>query len=144
MKEEKTSFICQQNEEGKYGYANPQGEVIIPFEYDVMWEWYEKEHKAFFVVKKNKKYGVVDSDGKAILPFEYDWICRCVRNTSNTKFLEIKKEGKLGLANEELKILLDCKYDDICVSKTDNGKIQIDVTNWHIDWRTELVLDMDD
>jgi hypothetical protein len=48
----------------RWGFANPQGEVVIEAEYDMVWPFYKGAAK----VTKNKFYGLIDTDGRMIVP----------------------------------------------------------------------------
>lgn len=58
--------IAAAKKDGKYGFIDRTGKVIIPFLYDDGWP-----SGPNIVVKKDKKWGVIGLDGKIILPFEY-------------------------------------------------------------------------
>jgi len=64
MTNEKTSFICQQNDTGKYGCVNAQGEVIIPFEYDILRVFGRENDTMWLEVVKDGKYNIIDLEGK--------------------------------------------------------------------------------
>ena len=99
-----TSDLFAVERNGKWGYVNKEGKVIISFSYDTAGtfnnglapvslngkSWYINENgkKAFsaeydsasdFIgtiayVSKNNKYGLIDTSGKLIFQFEYDSI----------------------------------------------------------------------
>lgn len=56
------------NLKGKYGIVGWQGNTIIPFEYD---EIYEVENTPYLIMKKGKYFGVMTDDGKMNIPIKY-------------------------------------------------------------------------
>lgn len=80
-------YIAKQN--GKYGVMGTKGQVLIPFEYDVLVQCSDtRSHSSqsgcivtsyitgsyFFIGKKNGYYGATKSDGKNFIPYIYDTI----------------------------------------------------------------------
>jgi hypothetical protein len=53
---------------GKAGYIDQSGNVVIPFLYDDVDEF----HFGRAAVKLNEKYGMIDKQGNIVIPFEYD------------------------------------------------------------------------
>ncbi|MGC8764990.1 MAG: WG repeat-containing protein [Brevinematia bacterium] len=53
---------------GKYGYVNEKGALVIPMMFDLAYRFSEGIAK----VKKGDKYGYIDMDGKVIIDFIYD------------------------------------------------------------------------
>lgn len=54
--------------DGKWGYINKTGKVVIPLQYDDAYSFYE----GLAVVKKDGKYGFINKTGKIIVPLQYD------------------------------------------------------------------------
>jgi hypothetical protein len=95
--EEKPYLYPVKNTEGKWGYINSEGEVIIDFIYD---------HAGFFtdgtaVVSLNGRYGLIDLDGNTIIKPQYNYmgsfsegLARIVQCDADTaKYGFINKEG---------------------------------------------------
>ena len=55
--------------EGKWGFINKNGDLIVPFEYDSCLNYFNKNIVA---VEKDNKWGFVDKSGNVVIPFEYD------------------------------------------------------------------------
>jgi len=53
---------------GKCGYINEKGRVIVPIEYDDGWPFSE----GFAAVRKGEKWGIIDTKGKTVIKFIYD------------------------------------------------------------------------
>jgi len=64
-----TPFIIFKNLKSKYGMVSSKGEVIIPFEYD---ELFEIKGTDFFKVSQKNKLGVVSKKGKIKIPVQYN------------------------------------------------------------------------
>lgn len=93
----------QQNEKGKYGYVNPQGKTVIPFEYDDIFV-NDINEKVFSTVVKHRK-------------------------PCNGFLFEYGKRGLLEIAGKKVKKVLDCKYDHVRITE-DNGKYKIETADW--------------
>ena len=54
--------------DGKYGYIDTTGKVVIPCQYDDAWSFSEGLARVW----KGEKTGFVDKNGKEVIPCEYD------------------------------------------------------------------------
>lgn len=57
-----------EGENGKYGFVDKTGKVIVPATYDIAFDFSE----GLGQVKLNDKCGFIDRTGKIIIPIEYD------------------------------------------------------------------------
>jgi len=57
---------AKKDKNGKYGFIDRKGKVVIPFNYADAWP-----SGKYLAVKKDGKWGVIDAAAKTILPFEY-------------------------------------------------------------------------
>lgn len=55
-------------QDGSYGYVNPEGEVVVPTAYSTAYDF----SGGAAIVVKNEKQGLIDTEGKVLIPFEYD------------------------------------------------------------------------
>ena len=55
-------------ENGKYGYVNTKGEVVVPCIYDNTW-WFSE---GFARVEQNDKSGFINTQGEVVIPCIYD------------------------------------------------------------------------
>ena len=64
----KEEGLADVKKDGKYGYIDKEGHVVIPFEYD----YAEDFSEGLAQVRKDGKYGFIDKEGHVVIPFEYD------------------------------------------------------------------------
>jgi hypothetical protein len=94
-------------ENGKYGFLDTAGTVIIPAAYDRVWGF----EKSIAGIEKEKKWAFIDTNGTLITPFIYDLI---VGHTwMDKKYMVVVKNGKHGVVNTAGKEIIPCKYDYI-------------------------------
>lgn len=83
--------------DGKWGYINPRGEVIIPFDYDAVRPFSD----GLAAVSRNGKWGFINTSGEIIIPMKYVKVLNCVNGLiavgdKNTEFVYyIDKEGNI-------------------------------------------------
>ena len=84
------------SENGKYGYINKTGKVVLPAQF----EYAEKFYEGLAVVKQGGKRGFIDATGKMVIPALYDQKIdgyfseglACVK--LGAKYIYIDKTGK--------------------------------------------------
>lgn len=64
-----TNTLYLSKKEGKYGYVNSKGEVVVDYTYD---DGTEQNEAGYVSVKKNGKWGSIDSNGKVVLEPTYN------------------------------------------------------------------------
>lgn len=129
--------LIMMQRQGKFGFVDDRGRLIIPNRYDSMkpfsgklaafkligkWGYLNATDKiiinplfdfagdfqgGYAIASKNKKFGVVDEHGNIQLSFRYDSI-----RTSKEKLLTYLS-GKVGVASLQGKILVEARYDHI-------------------------------
>jgi len=121
MEKEKTSFVCQQNEAGRYGCVNSQGKVIIPFKYDYL-RVYEELEEVLLEAQKGKKTGIIDLDGKIIIPFDYSYIGIFI--CEGKVFWDAVNSAldKCGIIDLDGKIIIPFDYDETSIHE-ENEKV---------------------
>lgn len=92
------------NKDGKYGYINKHGKLIIPFEYHDA----EPFEKKLAIVSKKKflsgtKYGMINKKGNTVIPLIYDYIM-----ISNSMIYVNKKKNWFYI-DENNKCIKNCK-----------------------------------
>src|SRR4029078_13725135 len=96
---------------GKYGFKNKSGEIIIPAKYQDA--GYFKDGLA--AIKQNNKWGFVDDQGREILPPKYDDIGydnKTGRNFSGG-LIPVAVNGKWGYADKNGKTITPIKYQQV-------------------------------
>jgi hypothetical protein len=95
--------VAIQNKEGKWGFADKNGKILIPYKYDLAFEFSED----LAPVKLDGKWGYIDKNNQIIIPFKFD-------------VAEIFKEGlasvclndAFGFIDSSGKIIIPLKYID--------------------------------
>ena len=94
--------------DGKYGYIDKSGKMVIPFEYS----WASPFHHGTAVVEKKsgnvEKYGLIDKNNSLIMPIEFELIWYY----PYAQTYKVKKNGKIGIYSDEGKCLVPCQYDN--------------------------------
>lgn len=90
---------------GKMGVVNNEGVIIVPCDFNQIWNL---DEKGFFRVLKNGKAGVYHKDGKVIIPAEYDQIW-----PFNNGWAKVMRHGKLGYFNRDGLSVVPCEYQQI-------------------------------
>ena len=91
---------------GKYGYINTSGEVVIQYEYD--YAGYFRGDLA--IVQKNGKYGYINKSGTAVVPCEYDDGYRFYGDLAVVR-KDGWDDGKWGVVNKNGTFAAPCEYD---------------------------------
>jgi hypothetical protein len=97
-----------ENDEGKYGYVDEKGNLVIPcVYYAVEWNFgYFKEGYAGVYKQDMGKFGVIDKSGKTVLPFKYDGI-----EYSEGLFC-VDENDKAGFYDTNGKNVISCTFDE--------------------------------
>lgn len=98
--------------EGKEGYVNSKGEVIIPVEYDNIdnFSQYGMEGKweALAVATKNGKSGFIDLNGKVAIPLEYDAVMAFSNGLAG-----VRKDELWGFINTDNQMVIHPQFDEV-------------------------------
>lgn len=108
-------FAVQKN--GKVGYMNTQGKLVVPTIYDDLQDpddkydetWANSVMDGRIVVRKNGKFGIIDTANKVILPFnnKYGYIDDFSEGMAAVR----SKAGKWGFINLNGKEVVAPQYD---------------------------------
>ena len=60
--------LTASKKEGKWGYTNTAGKMVVPYKYDAVSDFSE----GLAVVVHNDMYGAIDTTGRTVVPFKYD------------------------------------------------------------------------
>lgn len=89
--------------EGKFGYINQRGEVLIPFMYDIANIFRE----GIACVELNGKYGFINMNNETVIPFEYDYAGKVSNGMAR-----VQKNGMWGFINISTKTVTPLQYYD--------------------------------
>lgn len=88
--------------DGKWGYIDTTGQVVVPVQYDDIASFREGLAK----VKKDGKYGFVDKTGQVVIPLQYDYAWSFSEGLAT-----VKKNGKIGYIDKTGKVVVPLQYD---------------------------------
>ena len=96
---------------GKYGYIDKMGNVVIPFgKFDKYDDVYYESKVDLFIVMKDWKYGIIDRNYNELVPLIYDDI---------DPFFEgcafVVKNKKLGCIDKNGKEIIPCIYNEAAI-----------------------------
>lgn len=100
------SNIVTENKDKKQGILRPNGEILLPFEYDNLNPLSLQRH--LFIASKGKYVGLVDENGKLLHPCAYLHISDA---NQDSMIALITGENKLGFMNLKQKKLIIPQYD---------------------------------
>ncbi len=113
--------------QGKWGYIDTHGNVIIPFQFDGAWHFRDGLAK----VKLTDRFGWINKTGELIISFAYS----CYPYYSNSNFVEglacIKNATtqKYGYIDMTGNVVIPCEYDD--AKDFSNGLAAVEIeTGW--------------
>ena len=90
---------------GKWGFINTKGEVVVPFIYDKFGLLFSE---GLARVKQNGKWGFINTKG--------EMVTRCIYDDAAWEFTEglarVKQNGKWGFINTKGEVIAPCIYND--------------------------------
>ncbi len=104
----------------KYGIIDINGNLLIPIEYDYLYQPYNSKNS--IIVVKQGKYGVVNWKNNIKLPFEYESV-----KVIEDNFFQVKKNSKYGIVDKFNRVKLPLRYNYIFVYK--NGFMSVSIKN---------------
>lgn len=93
-------------DENGYGYANYDGEIVVPLELKAAGDFY---NGLGIVMNDEDKYGYIDTTGKLVVPYE---IYEVVYEFIDGLALVMNENGKYGYISETGEFVIPCIYDD--------------------------------
>ena len=91
-------------ENGKWGFADSTGTVVIPCTY----EWVEDFSEGFAECGLNGKSGFINKAGKLMVPFFYDQV-----EPFRHGLCVVQQNKKCGIINKNAKLIVPFEYDEI-------------------------------
>ncbi len=164
-----TKFACglaSVSKNGKYGYINQNGEVVIPFSYDRTYDFsdgvakVEKDGKFGYInkngekiteiifedggdaaedriwVKKDGKIGFIDKTGKEVIPFIYDYAYHFEEGLA-----AVKKDGLYGYINPMGETVIPFKFKWACCFSNGFARVGEGGYYSYIDKSGEIAID---
>lgn len=92
-----------------WGYADDEGNVVIPGQFHFAHEFYSQNYA---VVMKGGYYGVINKNGEAVVPFEYHNMLYGGTYEAD-KYIVVTKYRKRGVINLNNEIVIPIEYDHI-------------------------------
>lgn len=89
---------------GKYGYMNAQGKLIVPAIYNEVAPFQD----GLAVVSKEELFGIIDKKNQVVVDFQYDEVSEF---TSNRAI--VRKGEKYAVINRSGKLIFPLEFDDI-------------------------------
>jgi hypothetical protein len=89
---------------GKWGFVDNEGTVVVPCLYD----WVEEFSEGFAGCSFNEKAGFIDGGGKVVIPFHYEHVESFLQGTAI-----VQKDKKYGIINKRGKEVIPFEYDEI-------------------------------
>ncbi|AWY19693.1 WG repeat-containing protein [Moraxella bovis] len=108
--------VVQKN--SKYGFIDKTGEIVIPVQYDLTWDFAEGLAR----VKQEGKWGYIDKTGMVVVPIYYD----DMENFLVGDLVLVKQNDKYGLLDNIGRIVAPVQYDDIWSFLNDSIRVQQD------------------
>lgn len=110
-------FAVEKN--GKVGYMNTQGKLVVPTIYDNLIDpndkydesWANDVSEGHIVVAKNGKYGIIDTSNRVVLPFTSKY--SSIEGMTEGMAPIMSKSGKWGFLNKDGKEVIPPKYEGI-------------------------------
>lgn len=131
----------------KVGIYDKDGKLMIPFEYDAIYNTYYNYSvyktsfpniKNIYIVEKNGKIGTIDNKNNVIIPIIYDGLSGWVEYGPEAHF--VKNDGKYGIISYRGEIIIPIEYDYVGLPQ--NGIIQVRKNGKYgvISWKNKEIL----
>ena len=101
---------------GKYGYIDKNGTMVIPAKYADAWQF----DGGIAQVKIKDKWGFIDKFDKVVIPAKYDFAASFTEGRS-----KVKIDGKWGYIDKSGAIVIPIKYDS--AYQFENGKARVEL-----------------
>ena len=105
--------LAKVQKNGKWGFVNKHGEIIIPCEYDDVGDF----HEGLARVQKDGKYGFIDKNGIEVIPCIYN--SHCVVGDFHEEMAKVRKNLENGYCigwsfiNKNGEEVISCKYSEV-------------------------------
>ncbi|HZG50724.1 MAG TPA: WG repeat-containing protein [Pyrinomonadaceae bacterium] len=116
---------------GKYGYKDADGTIIIAPTYDDAWSF----SGGLAEVKQGGKYGFIDKTGEVVIPIKYD-----LAFSFKEGLALVKQGGKYGFVDTTGKVVIPLQYDDAEPFREDLAAVKQGSKYGFIDKTGEIVI----
>lgn len=131
----------------KVGIYDKTGKILIPFEYDAIYNTYYEHSvyktlfptiKKIYIVERDGKIGTIDDKNNVIIPITYDGLSGWVEYGPEAHF--VKNNGKYGIISYKGEIIIPIEYDYVGLPQ--NGIIQVRKNGKYgvISWKNKEIL----
>lgn len=128
-------FLFYLQKDGKTGYADVQGEIVIPMIYDEFGDFKD----GIVSAKKSGKWGVIDDNHRIIMPFQFDFD---EISTPQGDIIIINKNNSYGYADITGKVFIPPMYQSAQYFYADKAIVQNTNGKWGvIDKSNQPVID---
>ncbi|MBL7972811.1 MAG: WG repeat-containing protein [Prolixibacteraceae bacterium] len=107
----------------KWGVISKNGDVILPFEYDDIYDFNGGHNKA--MLRKDERYGMVNEDFKMLLPCKYE----ALNYSSIPGKIIFTEKGKQGWMDANLKVQVIPQYNEI--GNVANARVRVKKDNFY-------------
>lgn len=102
---QKDELLLPMKQNGKWGYINDTGKVVIEPVYSQAFDF---KTKKYAIVKQGLHFGIIDKQGKLLFATIYDSL-----KALNDSVLAIQYKGLWGIMTIEGKMILPCSFDGL-------------------------------
>jgi len=120
--------LAQVHKNGKMGYINKSGELVIPCIYDITYEFNE----GVAIVQNNRKVGAIDKKGNIIIPIIYDNMFYYKNNA-----FKVRKGNFYGAFDKNGKEILPVSYENIRSIDGNIFIVEVNNKNYIVDINNE-------
>ena len=109
--EESTEGLFKINVDGKYGFMDQNGKIVIPAKFNGVWDFDQGMAVAYISEQADgtfsymSRYGYIDKSGKEIIPFKYDFV-----ENFNDGTARVSIDNKWGIIDKTGKEIVEPKY----------------------------------
>ncbi len=96
-----------QNENNKYGYLNMDGEVVIPFKYDMAYDFHEGLGLVYRNIEGKDLYGFVNKNGEESVVLKYEYA-----ESFSEGLALVRLSRRFGFINKSGVLVIDFEFDD--------------------------------
>jgi hypothetical protein len=118
------ALLPEKDSFGKYGYVDSNQNIVIPFKYDLAYEFQEGTAVVARMEYGKLIYGIIDEYGKELIPFFYEYALSFAEDLA-----VVKRNGKFGYVNRANVCVIDFGFDEANPFKA--GKARVKIGNRH-------------